>query len=77
MRADGVGDVLDGDGVEVLVVAGGLNEELLVKVVEVVAHKHVDVTHYLQHVHALPGKPEPRMLAVLGLVNCGYMTFPR
>lgn len=46
--------MLDGHCVEVFVVAGGLNEELLVEVVQVVAYKHMDVAHDLQHIYTLP-----------------------
>ena len=43
----------DVDGVEVLAVRGPLHKELVVEVVAVVAHKHVYVPHYLQHVKTL------------------------
>lgn len=50
---DRIGDVLDGDSVEMFVLTGGLHKELLVQVVQVMLHKHVDVAHDLQHIHTL------------------------
>lgn len=38
------------DGVEVFVVAGTLNEDLVVEVVQVFGHKHMDVTHDLKDI---------------------------
>ena len=53
MSSDGVCYVGDVDSVEVLVVAGGLQEDLVVQVVQVSRHKHVQVAHNLQNVKAL------------------------
>lgn len=36
-----------------LVVAGPLHKDLVVKVVEVLGHKDMDVAHYLQHIKTL------------------------
>ena len=56
MGADGVGYVPDVDGVEVLAVGRPLHKELVVEVVAVVDHKHVNVPHYLQHIKPLWGE---------------------
>ena len=47
--ADAVGHVADGDGVEVLAVAGLLHKHLAVHVVVVAGGEHLDVPHHLEH----------------------------
>lgn len=54
MRADGISNVLDGDSVQMLVVAGGFHKKLLVQIIQIVLHKHVNITHDLQDIHSLP-----------------------
>jgi hypothetical protein len=51
--AYGVCDVSDVDGVEVLVVGRALHKDLVVEVVQVLGHKHVDVAHDFQNIQTL------------------------
>lgn len=56
MCANRVGYVLNGDSTEMFVFADSLHEELLVQVVQVVLHKHMNVAHDLQYIHTLAQK---------------------
>lgn len=53
MRANGVGNVANVDRVQMLVLAGGFYENLMVEVVQIVGDKNMDVSHDFQHIEPL------------------------
>lgn len=53
MSPDGIGYVPDVDGVEVFVVAWLFHKYLVVKIVEVLGNKDMDIPHYFQNIQAL------------------------
>mmetsp|Transcript_46552 Transcript_46552/g.122948 ORF Transcript_46552/g.122948 Transcript_46552/m.122948 type:complete len:308 (+) Transcript_46552:740-1663(+) len=64
VELDGVGDVLDGDHVQLLGVQGCLDEELVMQVVVVLHHEHMNVPHDRHHIHPPVLQGLPRQLAV-------------
>ena len=53
MCSDRIGNVPNVDGIEVLVLAIGFHENLVIQVVQVIGHKDVNVAHDFQHIQAL------------------------
>ena len=51
--SDRIGNVPDVDGIEVLVLAIGFHENLVIQVVQVIGHKDVNVSHDFQDIQAL------------------------
>lgn len=59
VSSDRVSNVSDVDGVEMLVVARVLYEDLVIQVVLVLGHEYVDVTHDFQHIQTLSTSYNP------------------
>lgn len=53
MSPDGIGYMLDVDGIEVFVIAWLLHKYLVVEIVKVFWNKDVDIPHYLQDIQTL------------------------
>jgi hypothetical protein len=53
MSPDGIGNMLDVDGIEMFVIAWLLHKYLVIEIVKVLWHKYVDVPHYLENIQSL------------------------
>lgn len=53
VRSDGVGNVTNIDCVQMLIRRRFLDENLVIQIVQVLGHKHMDVSHNFQNIKAL------------------------
>ena len=70
MRSDRIGNVPDVDGIQVLILTIGFDENLVIQVVQVIGYKHVNVAHDFQHIQALfQGLGRQVVIDSIGLEN--------